>query len=148
MNIIKSLGVFFCFSLTSCYFGANESGEEIINDFYLARWDQNTWISYSKDSDSIFEPKKIVIGHNVFAVGNNNDFIVAKQHPCENMKSHFMDYDSLKPNRTITNYIIIDTRNHGYKLHSYSSEKEFNNQRIQFGIPKSLPYQFYDKELE
>ena len=140
-------GLFICFCLSGCYFGANESGGEIINHFYLARWDENTWIAYSKNDDSIYEPNKIVIGHNVFAVGNNDDFIIVKQHPCENEDMHFMDYDSLQPNRAITNYFIIDTRNN-YKLHSFDNERDFNNQRIIFGIPKSLPYQFYDKELE
>lgn len=144
----KLFGLFFCFCLTGCYFGANESGEQIIKDFYLARWDENTWIAFSKDDDSIYEPEKIIIGHNVFAVGNNDDFIIVKQHPCENKEIHFMDFDSLKPNRAITNYFILDTRNDGCKLYRFNNEKDFNNERIRFGISKSLPYQFYDKELE
>lgn len=119
-----------------------------MKDFYLAKWDENTWISYAKDGDSIYETEKIVIGHNVFAVGNHDDFIIGKQHPCENKEAHFMDYDSLKPNRAITNYFIIDTRNDNYRLHSFDNEKDFNNERTRFGIPKSLPYQFYDKNLE
>jgi len=144
----KLFGLFLIFCLTSCYFGANESESEIMKYFYLAHWDENTWIAYSKESDSILEPKKIIIGHNVFAVGNNDDFIIAKQHPCENTDRHYMDYDSLKPNKAITNYYIIDTRNDRYKLHFYDNEKDFNDERIRFGIPKSLPFKFYDKELE
>jgi acetyltransferase-like isoleucine patch superfamily enzyme len=138
----------FCFCLTSCYFGQNESCEEIVKNFYLAKWDENTWISYSKDDNNIFDTEKIIIGHNVFAVGNNEDFIVGKQHPCANKDAHFMDYDSLKPNRAITNYFIIDTRNDNFKLHSFNNENDFDNWKNRLGIPKSLPYHFYDMDLE
>lgn len=148
MIIKKIFGVLICFCISSCYFGANESSEEIINNFYLAKWDENTWISYSEKGDSIFEPEKIIIGHNVYAVGSFDDFIIAKQHPCENKEKHFMDYDSLKPIKKITNYIIIDTRNNGYKLYRFNNEKDFNIERTRFGITKSLEYQFYNKELE
>jgi len=144
----KLFGLLLIFCLTSCYFGANESESKIMKDFYLASWDKTTWIAYSKDSDSILEPKKIIICHDVFAVGNNNDFIIAKQHPCENADRHYMDYDSFKPNKVITNYYIIDTRNDRYKLHCYDNERDFNEERIRFGIPKSMSFKFYDKELE
>lgn len=137
-----------CLFLTSCYFGQNESSDEIIKNFHLARWDENTWISYTEDNDSIFEDEKIVVGHNVFAIGNNENFIIGKQHPCENKNKHFIDYDSLKPNRKVINYFIIDNRNDTYKLYNFSTEKDFNIEKTRLGIPKSLPYQFYDKNLE
>jgi hypothetical protein len=144
----KLIGLFFILFLTSCYFGANESESEIIKGFYLAKWDENTWIAYSKTGDSIYEPEKIIIGHNVFAVGNNEDFIIGKQHPCENNEAHFIDYDSLKPNRKITNFFIIDARNDIYKMHSFNKEKDFENEKARLGVPHSLAYKFYAKELE
>ena len=137
-----------CLCLTSCYFGQNESSGEIIKNFHLARWDENTWISYTEDNDSIFEDEKIVVGHNVFAIGNNENFIIGKQHPCENKNKHFIDYDSLKPNRKVINYFIIDNRNNTYRLYNFSNEKDFNIEKTRLGIPKSLPYQFYDENLE
>lgn len=144
----KLLGLFLSLCLTSCYFGANELSNKITKDFYLAKWDENTWIAHSKDGDSIYEPEKIIIGHNVFAVGNNNDFIIGKQHPCQNKEAHFMDFDSIIPNRKITTFFIIDTRNDTYKIHRFDKENDFDNEKTRLGIPKSLPYQFYDKELE
>ena len=49
----------FCFCLTTCYFGQNESYEEIVKNFYLAKWDENTWISYTKDDNNFFDTEKI-----------------------------------------------------------------------------------------
>ncbi|MBE0391150.1 DUF3997 domain-containing protein [Flavobacterium sp. PL002] len=137
-----------CLFLTSCRFGQNESCVEIEKNFYLVKWDDNSWISYTKDDDSIFNTENIVIGHNVFAVGNNKDFIVGKQHPCKNKEEHFIDFDSLIPNKEITNFFIIDIRNDDFKVHSFNNENDFDNCKNHFGIPKSLPYKFYDKYLE
>ena len=104
----KIFGILLCFYLTSCFFGANESSKKIIKDFYLVAWDERDWIAYSKDDSSIFDIEKIIISHDVIAVGNNDDFIIGKQHPCENKEKHFMDFDSLKPNKAIINYFIIE----------------------------------------
>jgi len=131
-----------CFCLTSCHFGQNESSDEIIKDFHLARWDENSWISYTKNSDSIFEVKNIVVGHNVFGVENNEDFIIGKQHPCENKGKHFIDNDNLKPNLNGINYFIIDTRNKNYKLLTFSNEKDFKIEKTRLGIPENLTNQF------
>jgi len=128
--------LFVCMFLTGCYFGANESGEEIMKGFYLAKWDENTWIAYSKNGGQIFDDEKIVISHNVFEVGNNDNFIIAKHHPCKNESLHYMDYDNLKPDEKMVNYLIIDTRNDDYKLYRFNSEKEFNDKKIEFGITK------------
>jgi len=114
-----STAILFCFFLSSCYFGGNESSKEIINDCYLARWDSNTWISYSKDGKGVWDTENIIVGHNVFAVGDFGGFIIAKQHPCENQAPHIQDYDSLKPDLTITNYVIIDTRNESYEVQRF-----------------------------
>jgi hypothetical protein len=138
----------FCVSLTSCYFGANESGEEIINDCYLAKWDYDTWISYSKNGDSIWDTDKIIVSHNVFAVGDYGEFIIAKQHPCKNKLTHIQDYGKLTPDKTITNYFIIDTRNDTFVVHRYDNEKDYNGARIIFGIPRDWPYKYYAGEID
>lgn len=67
--------------MANCYFGANESGGHITKDFYLVGWDETDWkVIRSKDGYNAF-PKNPLIDHSVFAVGNNNDFIIIKQHP-------------------------------------------------------------------
>lgn len=144
----KLFGILLCFYLTSCLFGANESSKKIIKDFYLAAWDERDWIAYSTDGNSIFENEKIIIGHDVFAVGNNDDFIIGKQHPCENKEKHFMDFDSLKPNKAIINYFIIDTRNNSYELKSFDNESDFYKERKRLGISENLAYKFHDTRIE
>lgn len=144
----KIYGLIFCIFLTSCYFGANESKVQIIKNFYLVSWDERDWIAYNTDDKSIYVDEKIVIGHDVFAIGNNDDFIIVKQHPCENKELHFMDYDSLKPNKAITNYYIIDIRAKNYKIHCFYNSLDFNKGRSRLGVPNSLRYKFYDNVIE
>ncbi|WP_209023998.1 DUF3997 domain-containing protein [Saonia flava] len=143
-----SIALLSCFFLTSCYFGANESGGEIVNNVYSARWDDDSWISYSKNGDGIWDSENIIVSHHVFAIGDYDDFIIAKQHPCKNKQPHTTDFDDLKPDRDITIYIIIDTRNDSYVVHRYQNENDFNEAKTQFGIPVNLTYKFYAKEID
>ncbi|MFT3946078.1 MAG: DUF3997 domain-containing protein [Agriterribacter sp.] len=147
---MKKLAVIFiCFGLASCYFGANESGRRIANNFYLVGWDEENWkIVFSTNADNIYAPEKIIVNHDVFALGNNDNFIIAKQHPCENKKSHIIDLDSLKPNKEITNYYIIDIRDKVYKIYSFDNAKDFKEKRTDLRVPISLSYSFYDRKLE
>lgn len=144
----KIFGLLFCIYLTSCLFGANGSSKKIMKEFYLASWDEKDWIVYSKDGKDIFEDRNIVIGHDIFAIGDNDDFIIGKQYPCENKHKHYMDFDSLKPNRSIINYFIIDTRNDSYKLKNFDNEIDFYNERAKLGIPENLNYKFIDMRIE
>ncbi|OMP32854.1 DUF3997 domain-containing protein [Mangrovimonas sp. DI 80] len=137
-------------TLTSCYFGANESGVHIIDDFYLIGWDQKDWqIVYSLDN-KIYDPEKIIVQHDVFAVGNNKDFIIAKQHPCENTSPHLIDFDNPKPNKTVTNYYIIKIMkgDNNYQIHKFKNENDFRKGKINLGVPNNLEYTFYDEKLE
>lgn len=148
----KILIIIFITSLTSCYFGANESGGKITQNFHLIGWDEKDWqIVYSKTNKDIYNPEKIIIQHDVFAVGHNDNFIIAKQHPCRNTEPHLIDFDSLSANKIITNYYIIDIHNKNsnkYQIHQYKNELEFKKGRIALGVPKDLNYKFYDKDLE
>ena len=137
--------IILCFLLTSCYFGANESGYEIINDFYLVKWDNDTWISHSKDGDNIWNKENIIVSHNVFAINVVDDFIIIKQHPCENTLSHGQDFDDKEPNKAVINYFIIDSKNQTNKVNLYTNKRDFDNAKAKFKIPKNLPYKFYTK---
>lgn len=134
----------------SCYFGANESGGKITDDFYLIGWDEKDWqIVYSLDN-KIYDPEKIIIQHDVFAVGHNKDFIIAKQHPCADNSPHLIDFDSLKPNKNITNHYIIKISKgeNNYQIHKFGNEKDFINGKKSLGVPKTLEFKFYDEKLE
>jgi hypothetical protein len=147
----KILIILFSTSLTSCYFGANESGGKITKNFHLIGWDEKDWqIVYNATDNDIYNPEKIIIRHDVFAVGHNDDFIIAKQHPCENTESHLIDFDSLRANKNITNFYIIEilNGNNNYQIHKYKNELEFKKGRIELRVSKDLEYKFYDKELE
>ena len=136
--------------MTSCYFGANESGERIIRDFYLIGWDEKDWqIVYSEDNN-YHDERKIIIRHDVFAVGHNDNFIIVKQHPCSNSERHLVDYDSHRPNKEVTNYYIIDIRKNvnPYALHKFPNEKTFEEGRRLLGVEDDLTYKFYDSKLE
>ncbi|WP_053991556.1 DUF3997 domain-containing protein [Mangrovimonas sp. TPBH4] len=137
-------------TLTSCYFGANESGGKITDDFYLIGWDQRDWHIVYSLNDKIYEPEKIIVQHDVFAIGNNKDFIIAKQHPCANTLPHLIDFDSLKPNKTVTNYYIIKIMegNNNYELHKFGNENDFIKGRTNLGVPENLGYRFIDKNLK
>ena len=135
-------------SFTSCYFGANESGGKIIKNFYLIGWDEKDWQIVHSLNNEIYEPEKIIIQHDVFAVGHNKDFIIAKQHPCQDSELHIIDFDSLKVNKSITNYYIIEIHKNSYQLHNYVNLNEFKKGKLKLGVPENLDYKFYDKTLE
>lgn len=140
----------FLICLSSCYFGANESGGHIIQDFYLIGWDERDWqIVYSPNGE-IYDPEKIIIRHDVFAVGHNDDFIVAKQHPCQSVEPHLVHTDTLKPDKEITNYYIIDIRKgeDAYQVYQFNNEGAYNDKRITLGVPKDLTFTFNDEKLE
>lgn len=144
----KILTLLFITSLTSCYFGSNESGKKITKNFYLIGWDENDWQIVHSLNNEINKPEKIIIKHDVFAVGHNKDFIIVKQHPCENSEPHLIDFESLEANKNITNYYIIEILENSYQIHNYVNLNEFKKGRLELGVPDNLDYNVYDKTLE
>lgn len=137
-------------TFSCCYFGMNESSGKIIRDFYLISWDENFWqISQAKNS-SEFNPENIVIKHDVFGVGHNENFIIAIQHPCEKIQPHLKDYNTtLQPNKKVTNYYIIELlANEAYRINKFDSETKYLKARVKLGVPEDLEYQFYKESLE
>ena len=59
-----------------------------------------------------------------------------------------MDFDSLKPNKEIINYFIIDTRNNIYELKSFDNESDYFKERKRLGISENLDYKFFDNRIE
>ena len=94
-------------TLTSC-FGLFDSRSERITEDYILIWIDlqesqcviREWDSYSGET---------IIPEYVFAVGHNDDYIIAKQHPTAGFEG------SYKINDKITNYYIIDIKSNTRK---------------------------------
>ena len=122
--------------LTSCLFGDNPSeSTNLTKDFWL-NWFEN------KTNQSIICSENgnnghIVIDETVFAVGFNNDFIIAKHRPK-------IENDSIKK-QEIINYYIIDIRNYergnskSYDVHLLT-EKGYQIMRNYLKVPKDLTF--------
>jgi hypothetical protein len=88
-------------TLNSCW--NNESESEIIIEDYFVGWADlvaNRSITYSEDKEHSFH--EVLVNGYVFAVGNNDKYIIAKQHP------NLSDI-------TNTKYFIIDINQKAYK---------------------------------
>ncbi len=69
----------------------------------------------------------------IFAVGHNDDFIIAKQHPAENGKI----------NLAVTNYYIVDITTAEAKVSGPHPEKAFEKLRKDIGAEKITFHQLY-----
>jgi len=90
------------FFLTSC-FGLFDSGSDRITGKYIVLWidmQENQGISEQIELNS--SSSTGLVPEYVFAVGHNNDYIIAKQHPTSGFKNGFVI------DTTITNYFVID----------------------------------------
>jgi len=87
-----------------------------------------------------------VIDATVFAVGYNDKFIIAKQHP----------YSDFRIEKSTTNYFIISIialkssldESLQYKTLGPLTESDFLEERKQLGVPKSLDFTVNFKDLE
>ncbi|CAL2095710.1 protein of unknown function [Tenacibaculum sp. 190524A02b] len=134
----------------SCYFGANEYSGKITRDFYLIAWDDKFWQISRSNNNSEFNPENIIISHDVFAIGNTKNFIIAIQHPCKNEQNHLNDYfDDSKINKEITNYYIIELlKNEKYRINKFDNKTKYLVARTELGVPEDLDYKFYKETLE
>ncbi|WP_299673525.1 DUF3997 domain-containing protein [uncultured Tenacibaculum sp.] len=111
-------------TLNSCWNNLGES-ELIIGNYYV-EWNDlvsNRAIVEKTEKDSPYS-SGIISGY-VFAVGNNSDFIIAKQHPYLN-------------NLTVTKYFIIDIKKRESGINSSIigplEREDFNKKRIELNI--------------
>jgi len=111
-------------SLNSCW--NNESESEVIIGDYFVGWADlvaNRSITYSEDKEHSFH--EVLVGGYVFAVGNNDKYIIAKQHP--NLS------DTTNPE-----YFIIDINQKAYKnrgtVFGPMTESEFQKKTSELNI--------------
>ena len=115
--------------------------QKITGHYYLVSVDTK----YSTEIDYYFEPDAnggaTVVRESVFAVGYNEKYIVAKQHPVDN------DLGSRYPNRKITNYFIIPIESRCILYETPLDEFQFSQEKIKLGI-EDLQFTIIDHRLE
>jgi len=105
---------------TSC--GLFESTSDVIvGHFNVSFVDDVTWRSICYDNGTIVEPY-------VYAVGHNDKFIVAKQHPCER--------NEFKVNTSVTKYFIIEISKVDFKNGVYGplEKNQFDSLSLSLNI--------------
>lgn len=146
----KIIPILILITLTSCYFGANEYSGKITRDFYVIAWDEKFWQISRSNNSSEFDTENIIIRHDVYGIGHNENFIIAVQHPCENESPHITDYyDDFTVNKEITYYYIIELlKNDTYRINKFDSKAKYLKARDELGVPKDLEYKFYKEAFE
>ena len=99
---LKILTLLILASLTGC-FGLFDSHSDTIIGKYIILWiDVQETQTISEQSEINSSSSSQIILEYVFAVGHNNEFIIAKQHPTSGFDGGF-EIDT-----SITNYYVID----------------------------------------
>ena len=119
-------------SSTGC-FGLFDSSSDDITGRY-----QVTWIDIQEQQficiylDDYSSSSLMLVPEYVFAVGHNDNFIIAKQHPTSGFENGF------KINKFVTNYFIIEmnkkTKTEEEKVIGPLTEEEFKIRRKEFKI--------------
>ncbi len=124
--------------LTGCI-GAASHNEKLTGRFYLLAIDDMSDMTVCH-LDSIYRIG--IIPSTVFAVGYNDKYIIAKQHPEE----------LTKIDKSITNYYIIPIKNVQYynekDVIGPMTKDSFENKRKELGVPETLSFTKVFKELE
>ena len=117
-------------TLTSCFGLFDSQSERITGDYILIWTDFQESQCVIKEWDS--SSGETIIPEYVFAVGHNDDYIIAKQHPTAGFEG------SYKINDKITNYYIIDiksnTRKTDLNVFGPLTKEEFNTIRNELKI--------------
>ena len=126
------------FSFKSCLFGDNPSSStKITEDFWLEWFENPTHQRILLSEDGMIG--NVIVDKTVFAVGCNNDFIIAKQ----DVKN---ENDSIQ---STINYIIIDLRNYvkddinSFDVHTLN-ERGFPIMREYLNVPTDLDFTIID----
>ncbi len=110
--------------LILCTFACDSKNFEknIGKDYYLKRVDLNGLQFIGKLHDTILEDGifEIIISDYVFAIGSNENIIIAKQHP-----SRFQSYWNIDTAKTL--YYVIDLKDSIDNVYGTSYEYEFEN---------------------
>ena len=137
INIAFTLSIILI--LQSCYFGAGLVESSLTDNFSLfANSSLEEMRIYYYVEQYHYET---IVDEAVFAVGYNDDFIIAKRHP-KDSTNHI--------DKNITTYHIINIAD--CKAEPKESveltEEEFRMKRTEFNLPKELDFTIVYKEIE
>jgi len=118
--------------LIAC-FGLFDSSSETITGRYKVMWiDLQVQQFICREFEENSNGCVTVVPEYVFAVGHNESFIIAKQHPTSGFENGF------KLDTSVTNYYIIDiseeSKTKEHQLFGPLSKEEFDQKRKEFGI--------------
>jgi hypothetical protein len=119
--------------------------EHLTGNYYLTKMDyadEDLNLSYNLGNGSYID----VVPPTLFAAGYDDDYIIAKQHPCNG-------FGLSSINKKITHYYIVPLK---YKVHNWPdenrigplSEKDFLAKRKELKISDSLTFTKIFKKLE
>ncbi|MFN8334475.1 MAG: DUF3997 domain-containing protein [Cyclobacteriaceae bacterium] len=140
ISFITTLSII-SFTLTGC-FGLFDSSSDTIVGPYKVMWidlpEQQFICQQSEQYSTSFH---VLVPEYVFAVGHDDNFIIAKQHPTAGFE------DDFKIDASVTQYYIIDTNVKseatGAKVFGPLTKAEFDSKRKEFrieGIKFELAY--------
>ncbi|MCC7521730.1 MAG: DUF3997 domain-containing protein [Flavobacteriaceae bacterium] len=140
---MKSLAKYALLSLLlfqSCYFGAGLVEENLTEDYSL-------FANNSMDEMSIWHhtaeyQNDLIVEETVFAVGYDDEFIIAKSHPKDSIN---------RVNKKVTYYHIIKVDNNSKKEYTESTKltsTQFEVRKRQLKVPNDLKFTKIFKELE
>jgi len=129
---------FLCYQ--GCFFGTGLIEQSLDNDFYLFANNSfdETSIIYNTGKYS----SSIIVEESVFAVGFNDDFIIAKRHPKDSINQILEE---------IIYYYIIEINNiskNNPKKSIPLSEEQYKSKRRELKIPNNLDFKIVIKEIE
>jgi len=112
--------------LQGCLF---DSHSDRIIDKYIVLWidrPQNQFLA--KESELNSSSSSDIIAPYIFAVGHNDHYIIAKQHPTNGFEGGY------KIHVDTTNYYIIDIYKEKDKIFGPLNQNQFDSLKIRFGI--------------
>lgn len=141
---MNNLGIVFSLFLLISLSGCDEfvHKQKLIDAYYLIAIDESEQMSISSSVNEDNSAFVGVIDQTVFAVGYNENFIIAKQYPRQLFQ---------QPDRSITNYYIIDlgkVLGAKGKVYGPMTKVEFQNKRNSLNLPETLTFNIVFKDLE
>jgi hypothetical protein len=133
---ITRMAIYWLIFLTSagCFGLIDSSSDRIMGPYKVAWIDVYEQQFICEDREDYPTICQTLVPEYVFAVGHDENFIIAKQHPTSGFDNGF------KIDSTVTNYYILDTREEIEKLSKKIigplTRKEFDEKRRQLRIEK------------